>query len=125
MPEAARSLGRAQSLAWRMRAQRSPLQWPKLLWEQWDLAPGPPVFRAHASSIPRKLGQPWPPLCQAGRRVGTFLGGPAFLHLPVPMPWLCPPGEQGVACDGAFEDIPLRGAQAVPCESESHFLRGL
>lgn len=59
------------------------------------LASGPLVSRADASSIPRMLGRPWPRLCQAGRRAGAVLGGPDFLHLPVPMPSFCPPGAGG------------------------------
>lgn len=89
IPKAAQSPGRGRgacSLAWRTRALKSSLQWPELPWEQWDLALGPLVSRADASSIPRKLGQFRAPLCQAGRRAGALLGGSDFLHLPVPMP---------------------------------------
>lgn len=46
----------ARSLAWRTRALKSSLQWTELPWEQRDLALGPLVSRADASSIPRKLG---------------------------------------------------------------------
>lgn len=89
MPKAAQSPGRgrgAHSLAWRTRGLNSSLQWPELPREQQDLAPGPLVSRADASSIPRKLGQSQDRLCQAGRRAGAFLGGSDSLHLPVPMP---------------------------------------
>lgn len=60
------------------------------------MGPGPraSVFQDACLQHTKRVGQPWPLLCQAGRTAGAFLGGPASSILPFPCPGVALLGER-------------------------------